>query len=1028
MTDRTARAPIGRRVAVIGFTVASVIAAMISAPVTSTAATQKWTSGNSSSARPAPRPPSQHPLLKAQAVKVRAPLSATPTLATPAAVTHTYTVDDLVNDTGDNAWGDGVCDAGSGNCTLRAAIEEANADSGATQINVPAGTITLTSELNPSSDMFIAGAGSGSTTVDAAGTGRVFNIDGGAIEISGMTITGGTGDYGPGAGIYLNWAAVTLSNVVLEGNDAGSYEGGGVYVDSAGSLWVVDSQIRANHSDQAGGGLSVYYGGVYLRDSTFGGSTSSDANSAGVPDAIEGSGGALYNDYGNVVAENVTFSHNTATYNGGAINTYGTATFTGGSITANTVEGGPGDYAYAGGIYNSYVLTMTGTTIANNVARGHNVAGGGLYTSDTAQLTDVDVTGNAAFTTDVGYEIYGGGVYGYGSLQISGGSVTNNTATLDASADPTGFWAAFYGGGLYLEGSYSTSIDGLSVTGNSIAAGDYGSAHGGGAYVNAASVIKSADVSGNTISGQYAYGGGLFVISGTANLDTVTIDGNSATASTFADGAGMDAEYYTQLRNVTFDANAATVTGASGGIEGGALFLYDRATLDRVQITGTTVDATVTDGMIWGGGMFAHDALAMTNSNVLDTTASAGRWLYGAGAYLAGTSTPTDTIASTAIAGNTGNVSAASGYALGGGVGMEEGALTSVNLTNVTLASNSLTAGGGGQAYIGGIFIGNDTRMTNATLAGNHADTSAGGLGVGYYTVTLKNTIVSGNTSTGTTNCEIAGGGAIVSTGYNLEDQNTCGLANKGDQVDTDPLLGPLQDNGGNTMTMLPADNSPAVNAATMNGAPKTDQRGVPRPQGPGPDVGAVEVFGGTAPVITSADHATFGVGVPGLSTVTTTGDPTPALSKTGALPTGVQFVDNHDGTASIAGTPGTGTAGTYPISITAANGVSPNDTQSFTLTVVAPLTIITTSPLTAGTVGTAYSATLVATGGATPYVWSLLSGKLPKGLKLSSSGGTISGTPHASGTFSFTILVHDSSSPPMTATATFSLTIAPRH
>ena len=67
---------------------------------------------------------------------------------------------------------------------------------------------------------------------------------------------------------------------------------------------------------------------------------------------------------------------------------------------------------------------------------------------------------------------------------------------------------------------------------------------------------------------------------------------------------------------------------------------------------------------------------------------------------------------------------------------------------------------------------------------------------------------------------------------------------------------------------------------------------------------------------------------------MTTTGFPTAALTETGALPTGVTFVDNGDGTATLAGTPAAGTGGTYALTITAANGVLPDATQSFTLTV----------------------------------------------------------------------------------------------
>ncbi len=89
-----------------------------------------------------------------------------------------------------------------------------------------------------------------------------------------------------------------------------------------------------------------------------------------------------------------------------------------------------------------------------------------------------------------------------------------------------------------------------------------------------------------------------------------------------------------------------------------------------------------------------------------------------------------------------------------------------------------------------------------------------------------------------------------------------------------------------------------------------------------------------TAPAVTSADNATFTAGSPGTFTVTTTGTPAASLFLTGTTPVGVTFTDNNDGTATISGTPGVGTVGSYPITITATNGVGADATQSFTLTV----------------------------------------------------------------------------------------------
>jgi hypothetical protein len=88
-----------------------------------------------------------------------------------------------------------------------------------------------------------------------------------------------------------------------------------------------------------------------------------------------------------------------------------------------------------------------------------------------------------------------------------------------------------------------------------------------------------------------------------------------------------------------------------------------------------------------------------------------------------------------------------------------------------------------------------------------------------------------------------------------------------------------------------------------------------------------------------------------------------------------------------------------------------------------APLAI-TTQSLAGGTVGTAYSSKLAATGGTPPYVWSIASSSLPTGLSLDGSTGVITGTPAAAGTFSFTVQATDSSIPLQTASTLLSIAI----
>jgi hypothetical protein len=120
-------------------------------------------------------------------------------------------------------------------------------------------------------------------------------------------------------------------------------------------------------------------------------------------------------------------------------------------------------------------------------------------------------------------------------------------------------------------------------------------------------------------------------------------------------------------------------------------------------------------------------------------------------------------------------------------------------------------------------------------------------------------------------------------------------------------------------------------------------------------------------------------------------------------LPAGVTFTDNGDGTATLAGTPGPDTGGTYSFTVTAANGVGGDDTQIFTLTAnQAPA--FTSGPLpTTLTAGVPVSLQLTATGNPAP-TFSLDSGQLPPGLTLDPATGAIAGTPTTPGTFTGTL------------------------
>ncbi|MDQ6704655.1 MAG: putative Ig domain-containing protein, partial [Acidobacteriota bacterium] len=101
--------------------------------------------------------------------------------------------------------------------------------------------------------------------------------------------------------------------------------------------------------------------------------------------------------------------------------------------------------------------------------------------------------------------------------------------------------------------------------------------------------------------------------------------------------------------------------------------------------------------------------------------------------------------------------------------------------------------------------------------------------------------------------------------------------------------------------------------------------------------------------------------------------------------------------------------AGTFNFTIQSLDSAGLITTKPFTVTFGTGLTITSTSPLPTGSFGLAYSFPFAATGGVLPYTWSIASGSLPPGLALNGGTGLLSGTPSASGTFTFTIQVADS-------------------
>jgi hypothetical protein len=220
-------------------------------------------------------------------------------------------------------------------------------------------------------------------------------------------------------------------------------------------------------------------------------------------------------------------------------------------------------------------------------------------------------------------------------------------------------------------------------------------------------------------------------------------------------------------------------------------------------------------GISFGGGIYNIATLTINNSMISANGASGGGGIYSRGMA---------TINSSTLSGN--------GGAVGAGVFSQFGA--PLVITNSTITGNIGDVGGG--------VTGGTTVISNSTISGNSANNGGGIANAG---VTFRNSIVANNKGG---NCYNS---TLTSKDYNLSSDSTCNFNGLGDLNNTDPKLGPLQNNGGPTMTMALPPGSPAIDAGNPGGCTdgkghllKTDQRGKPRPDSEdnsGCDIGAYE-------------------------------------------------------------------------------------------------------------------------------------------------------------------------------------------
>jgi uncharacterized repeat protein (TIGR01451 family)/CSLREA domain-containing protein len=341
-------------------------------------------------------------------------LLATPLLAKDFAV-------DTVLDLQDGNPGDGVCAGVTGppNCSLRAAVQEANALGGVHTITLPEGTYHLT--IGPADDglpaasgdlaikdsnVTVCGAGADTTIIDGNKRDRVFHVFTGAtLVLCDVTIRNGQTD-GNGGGI-LNLGTLHVTHAVIAWNSAQGVGGGIV---NGGELKILRSAVSNNSAENSGGVFNN--GTATIQESV----------------VARNSGGGIANLSGAEIS--ITRTTVSGNYSGddlgiGGVSNFGTATIVSSTISGNAAHGG-------GGVRNGADLTIINSTISGNKDVGgcfsDSCGGGGLFVSpsgSTAIINSTIVKNRASASSSVAT----GGIENLGSVTIKNSIVADNRSS-----------------------------------------------------------------------------------------------------------------------------------------------------------------------------------------------------------------------------------------------------------------------------------------------------------------------------------------------------------------------------------------------------------------------------------------------------------------------------------------------------------------------------------------------------------------------------------------------------------------------
>lgn len=471
-------------------------------------------------------------------------------------------------DTTDVKVGDGLCVDSSGKCSLRAAVQEANASSNQIDVNLERRTYSLTMAAPPGKrggDLDVKKTirlHGNSATIRPSGLGdRAFDVNSGAsLTVDNLRIRDAAPAAGTSGGAFRNQGALRLDHVTVTGSDVtGAGASGGAVFNDNGILVVTNSDLSGNSAARAGGAVEANAGTTIIDQTTM------NNNTAG---AMPGNGGALHlTGAGDVTVNRSIVSDNTAASEGGGLwnSGVGTMTVTDAILTGNVANGEAADNG-GGALFNDGGnLTVNTSTVSENSAdQGSGSGGGVLNNAGTLTVRNSTLAQNSAARAGGAVETAGG------SVVLFGARLENN----DTGASPGN------GGGLHAGGAATVSIDRSTVTANAAAL------EGGGLWNSALGTmtINRSTIAFNTADGQAADNGGGGVFNqanaagdggGTLLVTNSVIAGNVADSGSGSGGGILSEHGATTVTNSTVSDNIAARAGGGVEVAGGTTDLAD---------------------------------------------------------------------------------------------------------------------------------------------------------------------------------------------------------------------------------------------------------------------------------------------------------------------------------------------------------------------------------------------------------------------------------------------------------------------